>query len=228
MSTRAPIGLACPLPAERATVSEWLTQAGYSPVAMPDLSRLEEQLRATPVQAMIADVSLLPRESDASGLMRRLGSNRPLLVIGDTNHLPRGVRNDVSSIERPLDRDTLLLSVALALAEGRPARRFARRQIDPVPASAQGVAVTVRETSEYGVGLELSTAKPNVLPPVFSLRVPSFGVHVVVRRAWLAPLSPQVMRCGGTVEGNLPDADRPWAEFAREAPSRPAALAARF
>jgi len=218
MRDRVSIALACPQHRERASVAEWLSQSGYDPVAMSDLSRLEENLQANSVEALIADLSLVPREQEISGLVRRLGGNRPLMVLGDASRLPAALLGDLSVIARPLAKERLLLSVGLALAEGRPARRFPRRRVEPITALANGVAVTVREASVGGVGIELTGPRPNVLPPFFHLRIPEFGVHVVVKRAWMAPVAADVTRCGGTIEGDVPGASRPWSEFARQAP----------
>ena len=140
------------------------------------------------------------------------------MILGDVSRLPSAVRGELSVINRPITREGLLLSVGLALAEGRPARRFPRRDVEPIAAVAHGIAVTVREASVGGVGLEVAGPKA-VLPPYFEFRVPAFGVHVVVKRAWLVPVGPALVRCGGTIEGDLPDATRPWSEFAREAPA---------
>lgn len=218
MSQRASIVVACPSPSERASVAEWLGQSGYDPLPIPDLSQLDRDLHARPIEAVIADMALVPGDSDVSGLMRRLGGNRPLVMLGEVSRVPAARRSEVTVIARPVERDALLLSVGLALAEGRPARRFARRSVEPIAASAHGIAVTVREASVGGVGIELAGPRSGTLPPFFSLRIPEFGVHVLVKRAWLAPIAPQRMRCGGTVEGDLPDAVRPWSEFALEAP----------
>lgn len=218
MSERASIALACPQAHERASVVQWLSQSGYHAVEMSDLSRLDESLQANPIEALITDLSLVPREDDVSGLVRRLGSNRPLMVMGDPSRLPATLLGDVSVITRPLTRDGLLLSVGLALAEGRPARKYPRRYVEPITAAANGVAVTIREASVGGVGIELRGPRPNVLPPFFQLRIPEFGVHVLVKRAWMAPVAVDATRCGGTVEGDMPGATRTWTEFAREAP----------
>ena len=171
MTNRASIAVACLQPAERASVSDWLSQSGYDPVAVSDLSRLDEDLHTNPVEALIAEMALVPREDDVRGLMRRLGSNRPLMILGDASRLPKAVRGDLSVINRPLTREGLLLSVGLALAEGRPARRFPRRDVEPIPAVAHGMAVTVREASVGGVGLEVTGPRQAVLPPYFELRV---------------------------------------------------------
>ncbi len=228
MTHRVSIAVACLEPAERASVSDWLSQSGYDPVAVSDLSRLDEDLHTNPVEALIAEMAMVPSEDEVRGLMRRLGSNRPLMILGDASRLPTAVRGDLSVIDRPLTRESLLLSVGLALAEGRPSRRFPRRDVEPIPAVAHGIGVTVREASVGGVGLEVAGPRQAVLPPYFELRVPAFGVHVVVKRAWLVPVGPALVRCGGTVEGDLPDATRAWSEFAREAPAPVASVKRRM
>jgi hypothetical protein len=218
MPVSAAIAVASRRPGELGTVVEWLSEAGYTPVPMPDLTGLGELLQSKPVEALVADVEVIGGDADIRNLIRRLGHNRPLVVMGDSNALPRTQLGELSVLARPLKRDALLLSVGLALAEGRPARRFPRRSVEPIQATAQGITVTIREASVGGVGLDVSGSRTNVLPPYFSLRIPDVGVHVVVKRAWMAPLSSDRMRCGGTVEGDLPDAGQAWVQFVREAP----------
>ena len=94
----------------------------------------------------------------------------------------------------------------------------------PLAHTTNGLTATIREASVGGVGIELAGSRSNVLPPFFRLRVPEFGVHCIVKRAWMT--ASDVVRCGGTVEGDLPDAARTWADFAREAPA-PVTLVAR-
>jgi hypothetical protein len=218
MSDLASIALACPQAAERASVVEWLSQSGYNPVAVSDLSHLDEELQFNPIEALVADAALVPRD-DLPGLLRRLGLNRPLVLLGDPRRLPPSMMGDLSVVARPLTRDALLLSVGLALAEGRPARRFARRRVERITASAHGQSVTVHEVSPGGVGFEMPGARPNLLPPFFGLLIPEFGIHVLVKRAWLAPAGPGSMRCGGTIEGDMPGSSQKWVDFVREAPA---------
>jgi len=228
MSDRVTVALACPRSSERTTITEWLSQSGYEPVAYPDTVRLETHLRLAPVEALIADLSLAPREDDVRDLVRRLGSNRPLVALGEANHLPVSLRGDVSVLTRPLSRESVLITVGLALAEGRPARRHPRKSVQPIRASANGLTVTIREASISGVGLEFSGGRANALPPFFRLRVPEFGVHCVVKRAWTSAGAQDLVRCGGTVEGDLPDAARAWAEFTKDAPAPVAFVARRW
>jgi hypothetical protein len=228
MSDRPSIAIACTHATERGSLTEWLSDSGYQPVALPDLSRLDEEVHTNAIEAVIADMVLIPRDDDVRNLARRLGTNRPLILLGDGGRLSAVTRGDVSVITRPLKRDELLLSVGLALAEGRPARRFARRSVEPIQATAQGMAVTIREASPGGVGIEVSGPRQAVLPPYFNLRVPEFGVHVLVKRAWIVPVRADLMRCGGSVEGDLNGSTRPWAEFAREAPAPVASMKRRL
>jgi hypothetical protein len=217
MPERATIAHACALPAEQATVMEWLRQSGYTPLGIADLSRLDEDLQANPIEALVADVALVPYEDEVRTLVRRLGKNRPLVMVGDAKRLPSTLLGDLSVVPRPFTRESLAMSVALALAEGRPARRLPRRAVEPIRALANGTAATVVELSAAGVGLEMGS-RPSVLPPHFGLRIPDFGVHVVVKRAWMAPIGRDAVRCGGTIEGELPGASRTWPEFVLEAP----------
>jgi len=217
MNDRATIAVACPKSNERSQISEWLRQTGYDLVELPDVGRLEEHLQGAPIEALLADLVLVPRENDVRDLVRRLGANRPLVALGESGHLPASLRSDLNVLARPMTRESVIIAVGLALAEGRPARRYPRKPVEPIPATANGVTVTIREASVGGVGLEMAGPRTNVLPPFFRLRVPEFGVHCVVKRAWLN--TSDVVRCGGTIEGDLPDAARSWAEFAREAPA---------
>jgi hypothetical protein len=217
MTERAMVAIACPRASERNTIVEWLRQTGYEPIILSDVTRLEDHFQAAPIEALIADLVLAPREADVRDLVRRLGVNRPLIAIGEVGHLPMSLRSDLSLLPRPFSREAVIISVGLALAEGRPARRYPRKPVEPIPATANGLTATIREASVGGVGLELSGARSNVLPPFFRLRVPEFGVHCIVKRAWMT--NSEVVRCGGTIEGDLPDAARTWAEFAREAPA---------
>ena len=132
MPDRASIALACTNSSERASLTEWLSSSGYHPIAQPDLSRLDDDLQVNAIEALIADMALLPREDDVRNLVRRLGNNRPLLVLGDASRLSAPTRSDLSVIARPFTSDELLLVVGLALAEGRPvctSRYSTRRRV---------------------------------------------------------------------------------------------------
>lgn len=217
MIVRPRIGLAVPDSDERSAVAAWLAEGGYDSVELPDWPRVEDQLQQSQIQAVVADIALFARPDEVVSLIRRMGANRPLLLLGDGARLPVSARGEWSLLPRPLDSNAVTLAIGLALAEGRPARRFRRKRVAPIPASAHGMAATVRETSTGGVGLELVGPRAVTLPPYFKLRIPHFGVHVLVKRAWTTQGASRHTRCGGTVEGDLPDASRPWVDFVREA-----------
>jgi len=119
-------------------------------------------------------------------LVRRLGANRPLVALGESGHLPASLRSDLNVLARPMTRESVIIAVGLALAEGRPARRYPRKPVEPIPATANGITVTIREASVGGVGLEMPGARTNVLP------APRPGVRRPLRRQ--ARLAEQLRR----------------------------------
>ena len=94
MSDPAVIALACPQPDERALLTRWLSDADYTPIHTADPRRIDDDLQTHPIEAMVADVTLLPRPDDVRLLLRRLGSNRPLLLVGDGGNLPGSERGE--------------------------------------------------------------------------------------------------------------------------------------
>src|SRR5262245_14388074 len=116
------IGVACPIPGERAAFLEWLGFAGYEPVPMLSIDALVRDLVSRPIEALIADVQLVS-PADLPRIVRILGANRPLILVGRPEQAIESVPKDAAWIDRPVTKDSFLLSVALALAEGRPARR---------------------------------------------------------------------------------------------------------
>ena len=91
--------MACPIPGERAAFLEWLTLAGYEPKPMLDLDALGRDLSAKPIEALIADVSLVPA-ADLPRLVKTLGSNRPLVLVGAGKALRARTGQHEETIER--------------------------------------------------------------------------------------------------------------------------------
>lgn len=193
------IGVACPVAVERSSFLDWLRSANYEPVAMPDLDLLGRELGTRPVEALIADVSLIPAV-ELPRVLRILGQNRPLIVVGESSRSLESVPRDVTWIDRPVERDVFLLSVALALAEGRPARRSPRKAVPRLPSHIDGVSARLMDVSVDGVRLEVTGATPAALPPYFTLRVPGFGVATRVKRVWVSALGQGALWCGGIIE----------------------------
>jgi hypothetical protein len=211
------IGVACPIVGERAAFLEWLTLAGYEPVPMLNIDSVGRDLNAKPIEALIADVSLVSA-ADLPRIVRTLGPNRPLVLVGAPEQAIEEVPRDATWIDRPVTRDTFLLSVALALAEGRPARRSPRRIVPRLLSSIDGVVSNIVDISAEGVRLEIAGASPSVLPPYFTLRVPGFGVAAKVKRVWVAMPAQGSMWCGGIVERQAEKNAAAWNKFVANAP----------
>jgi hypothetical protein len=221
------IGVACPLPGERAAFLEWLSGTDYEPVPMLNLETVAKDLsartidarnsEARPIEALIADVSLVSA-ADLPRVVKMLGPNRPLVLVGAPKDRIEEVPRDATWISRPVTRDNFLLSIALALAEGRPARRSPRQVVPRLLATVDGVASKIVDVSDEGVRLEVTGQSTAALPPYFILKVPSFGVAAKVKRVWVTP-GPSHVWCGGIVERPAEKAGKmPWQAFVKTAP----------
>jgi hypothetical protein len=211
------IGVACPIAGERAAFLEWLTLAGYEPKPMLDLDTVGRDLATKPIEALIADVSLVAAP-DLPRIVRILGPNRPLVLVGAPEEAIEDVPRDATWIDRPVTRDIFLLSIALALAEGRPARRSPRKLVPRLMSSIDGVSSQLVDVSAEGVRLEIKGASPSVLPPYFTLRVPGFGVAAKVKRVWVAMPAQGSMWCGGIIERQAEKQATQWNNFVANAP----------
>jgi hypothetical protein len=215
-SNRIKIGVACPIPGERAAFLEWLSLAGYEPVPMLDIDSVGRDLPTRPIEALIADVSLLSA-ADLPRIVKTLGVNRPLVLVGNPDQAIEEVPREAAWIERPVTKETFLLSVALALAEGRPARRSPRKLVPRLMSSIDGVSSKIVDVSAEGVRLEVSGASPSALPPYFTLRIPGFGVAAKVKRVWIAMPAQGSLWCGGIIE-RQPASVKSWNTFVHNAP----------
>lgn len=211
------IGVACPIAGERAAFLEWLTLAGYEPVPMLNIDSVGRDMTTRPLEALIADVTLVSA-TDLPRIVKTLGQNRPLILVGDPKDAIEAVPNYATWIDRPVTRDTFLLSVALGLAEGRPARRSPRKMVPRLLSTIDGVTSKIVDVSVEGVRLEITGATPALLPPFFTLRVPGFGVAAKVKRVWVAMPAQGSMWCGGIVERQAEKNIAAWNKFVMHAP----------
>ena len=211
------IGVACPIPGERAAFLEWLKLAEYEPVGMIDIDTLGRDLSTRPIELLIADVSLVPA-ADLQRVVKALGPNRPLVLVGDPKDKIEAVPRDTTWINRPVTRENFTMSLALALAEGRPARRSPRQMVPKLMSSVDGVASKLLDVSQEGVRLEISGASPSILPPYFTLRVPGFRISTKVKRVWVATPTRGTTWCGGIIDKKA-SASPAWTNFLSNAPS---------
>lgn len=213
------IGVACPITGERAAFLEWLNLAGYEPVPMISVDSLARDMAAKPIEALIADVSLVSA-ADLPRIVKQLGYNRPLILVGAHGQAIEEVPRDATWMERPVTQETLLLSVALGLAEGRPARRSPRKVVPRLLSSVDGISSKIVDVSTEGVRLEITGESPSVLPPYFMLQVPAFGVAARVKRVWVAMPGQGNIWCGGIIERPAAKAKAtPWQSFVKTAPT---------
>ena len=212
------IGVACPSPGERAAFTEWLNAAGYQAVPMMSLETVARDMSANPFEALIADVKLVSA-ADLPRIVKLLGANRPLILVGNTDQRIEEVPRDATWMPRPVTRDIFLLSIALALAEGRPARRSPRTGVARMLSTVDGMAAKIVDVSSEGVRLEIPGASTSGLPPFFQLKVPAFGVIAKVKRVWVSQPGPSHSWCGGIIERPIEKgAKMPWPVFVKTAP----------
>ena len=214
----AKIGVACPIAGERAAFQEWLVEAGYQALPMMSIESVVRDMKTNPFEALIADVSLISA-SDLPRFVKMIGYNRPLVLVGNPDQKIEDVPRDATWMPRPVARDTFLLSIALALAEGRPARRSPRVNVRALQATIDGMPSKILDISAEGVRFDVPGAAPGALPPEFILKVPAFGVAAKVKRVWVAQPGKGHTWCGGIIERVAEKgAKMPWPVFVKTAP----------
>ena len=212
------IGVACPIPGERAAFMDWLTSAGYHAVPMMSLESVTREMSTNPFEALIADAALMT-VADLPRIVKMLGPNRPLILVGNPEQKIEDVPRDATWMPRPVTRDLFLLSIGLALAEGRPARRSPRTVVARLVSTVDGMAAKIVDVSSEGVRLEIPGATTSGLPPFFQLKVPAFGVIAKVKRVWVAQPGPNHSWVGGIIERPVErGAKMPWPVFIKTAP----------
>ena len=212
------IGLACPIPGERAAFQEWLIEAGYQAVPMMTLESVARDMKGNPFEALIADAALISA-ADLPRVVKMIGFNRPLVLVGNSDQKIEDVPRDATWMPRPVSRDAFLLSIALALAEGRPARRSPRLVVRPLQASIEGIPSRILDISAEGVRFDVPGAAPGTLPPEFLLKVPAFGVAAKVKRVWVAQPGKGHTWCGGIIERPAEKGSKmSWPVFVKTAP----------
>jgi hypothetical protein len=203
MANPVPVGLACRVASERDVYMQWLRSANYAPVPLLSLTSLARHLDVQPLEALVADAEAVSQVG-LSAVQQVLTGNRPLVIIGKFANCPPELRHVASWLDRPVSASELVLGLALALAEGRPARRSARKNVLHLPATVDGVRSEVLDVSNEGVRLKVQHGSSSPLPPYFTLRVEMYGVATVVQRAWTMQPNGRTVLCGGTIHRVLP------------------------
>src|SRR2546430_7580691 len=202
VGVRTRVAVATRSPAERAAFCEWLNSGDFEAVPVRDIGASERDIDALNFEMLVADVELMT----VGALMRATryrAAPRPVVVIGDADPAAEtdAGRRGASYLVRPIERAALLFAVTLALAEGRPMRRFPRKRVPPFPGLVDGVPSRVLDVSHEGVRIEIAARYRSSLPPRFTLRVPVFNVAIAVQRVWVSTMigASSQLCCGGAL-----------------------------
>jgi hypothetical protein len=224
MATLPRVVLISPDPVESRLLSEWLAH-DHEAVPTRVLEAGVHHVQSRPPHLVVADARFAFDEALLS--LCRAGAGTPLVVVGDPDRAMEALaqRRGAFYVRRPIDRDMLLCSVAMALADGRPLRRSPRKAIAGFEATVEGIAGSLIDVSEEGLRLEIPSRSHSVLMPFFTVRLPLVGVNVVVQRIWRAapghlPHAASTW-CGATLAENAAREERKWRKFVDMVPSRP-------
>lgn len=205
MSHPIQVGVAFSQRDEREVIAGWLRTAGMDVEVLVDACRVDSGIAGRGFGCIVADGALL-----VSGYLARLRQQDPrvpVVAVVDPCDTDRPMfRRGVSVVTRPVDDQTLALSVSLAHGEGRQARRRPRTRTPRVPSRVSGVAATLIDISSDGVRLELPRASVAKLGPQFRFEVPMVALDVVLRRAWVGRATGDRVQCGAMLVS--PDASQ--------------------
>lgn len=220
MPRRPPVVVAAPDPVEAQLLADWLSEE-HDPSAARVLASAVHQVRSRHPQLVVADARFVIGEALLS-ICRGQGAATPLVVIGDPNPAAEAAaeRHGAYYVRRPVDRETLLCTVAMAMMDSRPPRRSPRKPVTRFEALAEGHACSLIDVSNEGMRLGIPRGSRAALPPYFTVRVPLVGLTVLVQRVWLGA-SPDgaVTWCGGALAQNAAREERNWRRFVDLIPS---------
>jgi hypothetical protein len=209
--------VALPGDSESATVADWLRVGRFEPVRRADPRSAAREMHARAFDLLIADATSAIRDG-LLALSRQRNPSTPTVVIGNGGDadLYDAMSGHAMYLGRPLDRATLLCSVSMAILEGRPTRRSARKIANHFEAVVNNVPSHIIDASHHGLRLQMSGRSMSALPPHFSVRVPLIGVSVNVQRKWARSTPGQgtpAIWCGASLSANRPATDEGWRRF---------------
>lgn len=166
---------------------------------------------------LIADAALVLHSALLRTELRAHNALTPAILIGDAaESLRRGAMGvQPMFAPRPIDRPLLACYVSLAILDGRPARRSARKAVNRFDALVNGVPSHIVDVSAEGLRLEVARERRVVLPPYFTLHVPLAGIAVTVQRMWTrsSPSRASAIWYGGALSQNRSSVARGWQHF---------------
>jgi hypothetical protein len=216
MGTRPHIVIASPDRVEAELLTEWLSD-GHDAFLTRLLQGAVHQIQSRQPHLVVADARFA--FDDVFLSVCRGGSvATPLVVVGDPSRASEAAaqRHDAFYVTRPIDREMLLCSVAMALADARPLRRSPRKAVARFEAMADGVPMSLLDVSNEGMRLEMSHGRRSALPPFFTVRVPLVGMSLVVQRVWVGAAVQQTAAhtwFGGALAENAARDVQKWRNF---------------
>lgn len=227
MSTTPRVGIACPLPGERAAVCDWLRRVDIEPVVLVDACLVSAQAGGRPLDCIVADVSLLTPHFITA--LRQGDPKRAIVAIGDAGDAAEATlaRKNISFHARPVSEQELLLLVSLAVADGRPHRRSVRRVVPRLATSIEGEPAVLLDVSHEGLRLEVAATRAAKLSPQFVVHVPALKMGVPVQRIWVRaggePGRGDRVQCGASLIASDERTLRAWQRLSDPAAGRLAA-----
>ena len=221
MSLKPRIVVASPDRAEVAMLTDWLAAEGLQPIPVRTLTTALDEVRSRTFDVLIADARFA-FEGALQAAARTANARAPLVVLGGDETSASAARCGMFHVGRPVDQTLLLCHVAMAIVEGRPARRTTRKRIIPFDVVVEGVDGYVIDVSNVGMRLELPRGRV-APPPQFTVKVPLVGLAITVRRVWMAAAPSEyahVSWCGVELFQPHPRAEHNWRNFVGNVPSR--------
>jgi hypothetical protein len=225
MSPRPRILVASAERTECDAICDWLRAEGIDPVPARALEGALRLMDGAPLDAIIAGGEIAFKEQVKATRAARQARAPIIALTADRAAEAAADRAGFLSSSRPIDRDMLMCSVTMALAESRPARRSRRKAVAMIDAVAEGIPAAVVDVSNEGLRLHLPRGH-RPLPPVFTVKVPLVGIVLSVQRCWTgtsaAPGAPAVSVCGTALGNNPPVREQAWRRFVDVVPTRQA------
>ena len=218
MSARPRVVVASPDRAEVALLADWLNAEGLEPVPVRSLPGAIEEVQSRSFDVLIADARFA-FEGQLHSVARAHNARAPLVVLGGNEKIERA---GTFRVGRPVDQTLFLCHVAMAIVEGRPARRSVRKRISPFDGLVEGTDVFVIDVSNDGMRIEVPRTRI-APPPQFTIRIPLVGIALPVRRVWMsaAPAeSSGLSWCGAELANPPSRAIQNWRAFVDAIPAR--------
>jgi hypothetical protein len=229
MASRPRILIASPKTGETTLLADWVTSEGFEPVPVLNLSRAPEQIRDKVFDLFLSDFTFAFRtEPQPLGLIRARNAKTPVIVVGEADPIAeaQALTRNVMYLTRPVERESLACTVAMAMMEARPTRRSLRKAVNRFDAVVGGVASHIIDVSREGLRIEIPRSRKSAPPPPhFTVRVPILGVALSVRRMWTSGVpSTEAAWYGGELAGNSRAVEQAWRVLVDAIPNASAAL----